>query len=139
MYGDIYLNIVGEERADHLPPMVAAHNKGIVVGIHNDVSSSGPDCLFTIWSAVNRKIMLGKKLGAKEKMYPYLAMQAFTSNAAYVYREENTKGKIPPGMLADLVELDQNPLTIDPDAIKDIKVVNTIKNGKVIYSKSSES
>jgi predicted amidohydrolase YtcJ len=41
-------------------------------------------------------------------------------------------------MLADLVELDQNPLTIDPDAIKDIKVVNTIKNGKVIYSRSVE-
>ena len=44
-----------------------------------------------------------------------------------------------PGMLADLVELDQNPLTIDSDAIKDIKVVNTIKNSKVIHSKSSES
>jgi predicted amidohydrolase YtcJ len=82
--------------------------------------------------------MSGKTLGTKEKMDPYLALQAFTSNAAYVYREENAKGKILPGMLADLVELDQNPLTIDPDAIKDIKVVNTIKNGKVIYSRNAE-
>ncbi|OJI04976.1 amidohydrolase [Polynucleobacter sp. MWH-Adler-W8] len=138
LYGDIYLDIVGEERADYFCPMVTAHNKGIVVGIHNDVPSSGPDCLFTIWSAVNRKTMSGKTLGTKEKMDPYLALQAFTSNAAYVYREENTKGKILPGMLADLVELDQNPLTIDPDAIKDIKVVNTIKNGKVIYSRNVE-
>ena len=83
LYGDIYLNIVGEERADHFAPMVTAHNKGIVVGIHHDVPSSGRDCLFTIWSAVNRKTMSGKTLEAKEKMNPYLALQAFTSNAAW--------------------------------------------------------
>ena len=46
---------------------------------------------------------------------------------------EGWKGSLEPGKLADLVILDRNPLTVDPAAIKDIKVVQTIKEGQTIY------
>ncbi|MEI7865188.1 MAG: amidohydrolase family protein [Chthoniobacterales bacterium] len=64
-------------------------------------------------------------------------MQGFTSNAAYQYKEERSKGKIATGMLADFVELDRNPLKVKLDEIKDIQVLRTIKRGKTLYAKPS--
>ena len=57
------------------------------------------------------------------------------SQVGVPYREESIKGSIRPGMLADLVELDRNPLKVDPDEIKDIHVIRTIKHGKQIYAR----
>lgn len=54
-------------------------------------------------------------------------------NAAYQYFEEDLKGSIKEGKLADLVILDSNPLKVDPLKIKDIKVLETIKEGKTIF------
>ena len=54
-------------------------------------------------------------------------------NAAYQYKEETSKGLLAKGMLADLVELDRNPLKVDPDDIKNIRVIQTIKHGKQLY------
>jgi len=61
------------------------------------------------------------------------ALKAITINAAYQYFEEKSKGSLEPGKLADLVILDGNPLKVDPMKIKDIKVIETIKEGKTIY------
>lgn len=133
LYGDVYLNILGEERAKNINPLASAQAKGVRSGIHNDSPSSGPNALFTIWSAVNRKTYSGKTLGPEQRIDPYLALQGLTSNAAYQYKEEASKGMIRAGMLADLVELDRNPVKVDPDTIKDIKVVRTVKGGKELY------
>lgn len=135
LYGDLYPSIVGEERSKNVSPLRSAHTKGVRIGIHNDIPSSGPNALFSIWSAVNRKTLSGKTLGAEQRIDPYLALQGFTSNAAFQYREESSKGAIRAGMLADLVELDSNPLKVAPDAIKKIQVVRTIKHGKELYSR----
>jgi predicted amidohydrolase YtcJ len=56
-----------------------------------------------------------------------------TVNGAYEYFEEDSKGTLAPGKLADLVILDRNPLKIDRMEIKDIKVVETIKEGRTVY------
>ena len=134
LYGDVYLGILGEERAKNINPLASAQARGVRVGMHNDSPSSGPDSLFSIWTSVNRKTFGGRTLGPEQRIDPYLALQCFTTHAAYQYREESRKGMIARGMLADLVELDRNPLKVDPDAIKDIRVVRTIKSGQVIYS-----
>ena len=126
---------MGEERAKNISPLRSASAIGARVGIHNDTPSSGPNALFSIWSAVNRKTLSGKTLGSDQRIDPYLALQGFTSSAAYQYKEESSKGSIRPGMLADLVELDRNPLKVDPEAIKDIHVIRTIKHGKQIYAR----
>ncbi|MEI6225705.1 MAG: amidohydrolase family protein, partial [Deltaproteobacteria bacterium] len=106
---------------------------GVRIGIHNDTPSSGPSAMFTVWSAVNRKTFGGRTLGPEQRIDPYAALRGFTTSAAYQYREESSKGTIAPGMLADLVELDRNPLKVDPDDIRKIQVVQTIKHGKQIY------
>jgi len=72
-------------------------------------------------------------IGPDQRITPLEALKAITINAAYQYGEERSKGSLEPGKLADLVILDRNPLKVDPMAIKDIKVVETIKEGKTIY------
>ena len=136
LYGDVFPRIVGEDRARNVAPLHSAHANGVRIAIHNDTPSSGPNVLFSIWSAVNRKTFGGKTLGPEQRIDPYLALQGFTTNAAYQYREESSKGAIAPGMLADLVELDRNPLKVDPDDIRNIQVIQTVKNGKPLYARS---
>jgi hypothetical protein len=130
LYGDVYLKILGEERAKNLSPLRTADKLGVKVGIHNDTPSSGPNALFSIWSAVNRKTFSGQTLGEDQRIDAYKALQGFTINAAYQYNEETQKGTLAKGMLADLVQLDRNPLKVGSDDIKNIRVIQTIKHGK---------
>ena len=134
LYGDVYNKVLGGERAANLSPANSANVKGITLSLHNDTPSSGPNVLFSVWSAVNRKTFSGQVLGPEQRISPYLALQGFTRNAAYQYREELSKGSLAPGKLADLVVLDQNPLKVAPDDIKNIQVLKTIKGGVEVYS-----
>jgi predicted amidohydrolase YtcJ len=134
LYGDTYIANLGAERASNVSPMNSANTKGVRIAMHNDTPSSGPNVMFSVWSAVNRKTFSGKVLGPEQSISPYLALQSFTSNAAYLYREEAIKGSISAGKTADLVVLDQNPLKVDPNEIKNIQVLKTIKAGVEIYS-----
>mgnify|MGYP001818781520 FL=1 len=61
-------------------------------------------------------------------------MNAITINGAYMYFEEDSKGSLEPGKVADLAILDQNPLKVEPLAIKDIKVMETVKAGKPVFT-----
>jgi predicted amidohydrolase YtcJ len=139
LYGDVYLKILGEERAKNISPLRSADRLGVKIGIHNDTPSSGPNVLFSVWSAVNRKTFSGKTLGEEQRIDAYKALQGFTVNAAYQYKEELSKGTIAKGMLADLVELDRNPLKVDPDEIKNIRVLQTIKHGKRLYNSEQQN
>ncbi len=133
LYGDVYLKILDEERAKNISPLGSANKLGVKFGIHNDTPSSGPNVLFSVWSAVNRKTLSEKTLGEEQKIDVYQALKGLTINAAYQYKEESTKGVIAPGMLADLVILDRNPLKVMPDDIKNIQIFETIKHGKRLY------
>ncbi len=133
MYGDVYRQILGDERASNMVPLNLAKTKGMQFGLHNDTPSSGPSALFTVWTAVNRKTYGGSTLGPDQRIDPYTALRGFTSVTAYQYKEEAFKGSIATGKLADLVQLDRNPLKVDPMEIKDIQVVKTVKSGKDLY------
>jgi predicted amidohydrolase YtcJ len=86
-----------------------------------------------LFSQVNRVTRSGQTLGPDQRVSAMDAIRSITINAAYQYFEEHTKGSLEPGKVADLVILDQNPLTVDPMAIMDLKVVETIKEGNTIY------
>jgi len=89
--------------------------------------------MFMMWSAVNRVSRGGEVIGADQRVTPLEALKAMTINVAMQYGEQANKGSLEPGKLADLVVLDKNPLKVEPMAIKDIRVVETIKEGKTIY------
>ena len=75
----------------------------------------------------------GSLIGGDERISPYDALRAVTVMAAYQIREEASKGILRRGKLADLVILDKNPLKVDPKTIRDIAVVETIKEGQTVF------
>ena len=134
-WGDIHVQNLGKERADFLSPMVSAKKLGLKPTNHSDATVTPIDPIFTIWTAVNRVSRSGAIIGQAERTTPYLALQAITSFAAYEFFDENLKGTLTAGKLADFVILDKNPLKVPPMEIKNIKVVETIKEGKTIFKK----
>ena len=135
-FGDTHILNRGKEQAFFESPMRAAIDKGLRPTNHTDFVVAPLDQMFVIWTAVNRISRGGVVIGPDQRATPMEALKAITINSAYQYSEESSKGSIEPGKLADLVILSGNPLTVPVDAIKDIKVVETIKEGKSIYKQA---
>lgn len=135
-WGDVHLANLGMERASQISASKTALNNNLGFTYHQDTPVIKPNMLETIWCAVNRITRDGVLLGENQKVNPYEALKAITINAAYQNKEEDIKGTIEEGKLADLVILSDNPITCDPMKIKDIEVLETIKEGKTLYTKS---
>jgi len=133
-FGDTHVKNLGKERAYFLSPMKTALALGLRPTNHTDFAVLPMDQMLTIWTAVNRTSRSGDIIGPDERVKPMDALRAITINAAYQYGEEKTKGSIEPGKIADLVILDKNPLKVNPNTIKDVKVLETIKEGQTVYS-----
>jgi predicted amidohydrolase YtcJ len=100
---------------------------------HHDAPVAKPDSMRVLDATVNRVTRSSKVLGPEHRVSPLIALKAQTIWAAYQHFEENTKGSIETGKLADFVILDRNPMTVDPLTIAGIKVLETIKEGTTIY------
>jgi len=133
-FGETHVRQRGQEQASFMSPMRAAIDKGLRPTNHTDFNVSPIDQMVVVWTAVNRVSRGGEMIGKAQRVTPLEALRAITINVAHQYFEEKTKGSIEVGKLADLVILDKNPLKVDPMTIKDIKVVETIKEGKTIYT-----
>ena len=135
-WGDIHVKNFGEERGNHISPVKDAMDRGLSVNFHQDTPVTKPYMMHSVWCAVNRISRNGTVIGADQKISVYDALKAVTINAAYEYFEEDSKGSIKEGKRADLVILDRNPLETEAMELKDIKVLETIKDGKTIYAVS---
>lgn len=134
LWGDWhYSSVFGSERASFISPANSALKAGIIFTIHHDAPVTPPDLITAVYAAVNRKTRSGRILGPDERITTIEALKAITINAAYQLQEEKIKGSIKEGKLADFVILDQNPLTIDPEKIRSIKVLETIKEDIPVY------
>jgi predicted amidohydrolase YtcJ len=132
-WGEEHVTNLGEERASFISPMKSALAKGLVCSNHTDFSVCPMDPMRVMWSAVTRQSRGGKAIGPNERIDRWESLKALTINAAWQIREEDTKGTIAAGKLADLVILDGNPMTVPVDRILDIKAVETFKEGKSVY------
>ncbi|TDQ18515.1 hypothetical protein DFQ04_0317 [Algoriphagus boseongensis] len=136
-WGDWHKQIIGDELGNKISPVKTALNKGLKVTIHTDAPVALPNLMRVVWTAVNRTSRSGAIIGENERLTPYEALQAITIWSAYQHFEEDKKGSLKEGKLADLVILDKNPLKVEPDAIKEIQVEETIKEGKTIFKRQS--
>ncbi len=127
---------LGTERGNHISPVKDAIDRGILVTFHQDTPVTKPDMLHSVWTAVNRMSQGGNRIGEDQAVDVYTALKAVTVNAAYQYFEEDSKGSIAKGKRADLVILDDSPLETDKMKIKDIKVLETIKDGETIFHRA---
>lgn len=134
-WGDTHIRNFGRERASRISPAASAGKAGLLYTFHQDAPVIRPDMMETVWCAVNRRTRAGELLGAEERVTAAEALYAVTAAAAYQYREEGEKGTLTPGKREDLVILDQNPLKTDPRHLRQIRVLETIKDGTTIFKR----
>ncbi|ABN60286.1 amidohydrolase [Shewanella baltica] len=134
-WGDVHIENVGLEKASFISPIMSAKAKGLVTSNHTDFNVTPLDPMFVIWTAMARETRNGVILGEHERADAYTALQALTTGPAYQIFEEERKGKIKAGLLADFVILDKNPMKVPVKDIRGIEVLETIKEGKTIYPK----
>lgn len=134
-WGDIHMKNFGPQRGVHISPVKDAFDRGLCVNFHQDPPVTKPKMLHSVWCAVNRLSREGNVIGPDQRIDVYHALKAVTINGAYAYFEEDSKGSLKEGKRADMVILDRNPMETEPMELKDIQVLETIKDGKTIYKK----
>jgi predicted amidohydrolase YtcJ len=132
---EAHLKNRGKAQAQYISPMRDAIDAGMKPTNHTDFVVAPLDQMMMLWSAVNRISRAGASVGPDQRIKPYEGLQAMTINVAAQYDEADAKGSIKENKRADLVILDKNPLKVAPMEIKDIKVIETIKDGKSIYKR----
>jgi predicted amidohydrolase YtcJ len=144
-WGDQHIGeFIGRERAERMVPARTAIDLGLRPCAHSDCPVCTPDDpvwpsnpLWGMACAVTRRTRSGADIGAAERVTAAEALRMYTINGAWAAFEEARKGSLEPGKLADLVVLGQNPLTVEPWAIKDVVVERTIIGGEIVFEKES--
>jgi predicted amidohydrolase YtcJ len=122
---------VGPDRAERMNPCRSAQDIGVAYTIHSDapVTPLGP--LHVAWCAVNRRTASGRLLGAHERIPVADALRAITLAAAWTLHLDGEIGSIECGKRADFAVLEDDPLEVAPEALKDIGVWGTVQDGRL--------
>ena len=129
-------SVAGPKRAENISPTGWLLERDMKFSIHSDAPVTFPNSMRVLHSAVNRTTRTGYIIGPQHRLSPMEALKAMTIWPAYQHFEEDHKGTLEVGKLADLVILDKNPLTVDRSEIKNIHVLETVKQGRTVYSSS---
>lgn len=136
-WGDVHVTNLGPDRAGFISPLKAAYERGLIVSNHSDFTVTPLNPFFIMWTAMARTTRGGAVLGADQRVGPYAALQALTTGPAYQMFEEDRKGRIAEGLLADLVILSADPMRAGVDGVRDITVVETLKEGVTVFDARS--
>jgi predicted amidohydrolase YtcJ len=134
-WGDWHRKSFGEERAAYISPAGDTARMGIPFTIHNDSPIVPPDIMRLIWIAVNRKTRSDFVLGPEQRLTPMQAIHATTLGAAYQYFEEDHKGSLEVGKLADIVVLSADPTTLARAKLLELEVEATYSHGRQVFLK----
>ena len=137
--GESFVLSLGAERAGRIMPMASYLRAGVpLVG-----SSDSPIADFNPWvgiyAAVARRTIAGRELAAEERIAPEAALRSYTATAAWALGLDGTRGTLTPGALADLVQLDRDPLGVSPEALRDTVVERTMVDGRWVYERGAEA
>jgi len=124
---------VGPELADNISPTGWCVKRGMKFSTHHDAPVAFPDSMRVLDATVTRRSRSGDIIGPAQRVDVLTALKAMTIWPAWQHFEEETKGSIETGKLADFVVLDKNPLEVDPETLDQIKVTETIKEGVTVY------
>jgi predicted amidohydrolase YtcJ len=137
--GDRYLKTVSDAQQEHLYPIGSMLKNGIAVGFGSDFPISDPNPLTGVYSAVTRMTEANNIVLPQQGISVSDALRMYTMEAAAAGFEEEIKGSIVPGKLADLVLLNEDPRRINARDIKNIRVLMTMLDGRVVYENDAPS
>ncbi|MGD9118929.1 MAG: amidohydrolase family protein, partial [Dehalococcoidia bacterium] len=133
--GNLMIGIVGEKRAAYHWPLKTLFDKGVRVTNSSDAPVTYPDWRQGVETAVLRKDKAtGTVLGADQCISVEQAIQSYTINGAWQDHQDDIRGSIEPGKLADFTIIGDDILTIDPNQIHAIPIIYTIVGGKIVYT-----
>ncbi|MGH9469911.1 MAG: amidohydrolase [Terriglobia bacterium] len=133
--------VLGPERMQYFQPYRSLFDAGVVVaggsdhmaGLDARAAINPFDPFFGMWMAATRQTVTGAVMEPGQRISREEALRMWTLNAAYLSFEENIKGSIEPGKLADFVITSKDYLSCPVEEIQQIKSVCTVVNGKVVY------
>jgi hypothetical protein len=133
--GDQYAENFGPERSRWLHPHKTMKEMGIIAGGNSDCPVTYYSPFVQMYAAVTRKTSSGQVVGPEEAISIMDAIRVYTWNGAYLSKDEDKLGSIEMGKLADVIVLDRDILSISVEELRDIEVLITIVDGKIVYEK----
>lgn len=131
-WGDIhYTQTMGPDRANRMDAAGTAHRLGVHYAIHSDAPITPLGPLFTAWCAATRRTASGRVLGEAERITVPDALRAITLGAAYTLKLDHEIGSIEVGKRADFAALEDDPMTVQAERLKDVPVWGTVSGGRV--------
>jgi predicted amidohydrolase YtcJ len=133
---------IGRERTSRTYPFRTFLNHGVRLAFGTDWPVAPLNPMLTIYAAVTRATLDDKNPGGwfpEQKVTVKEAIEAYTMGSAYAEFQEKSKGSITPGKLADMVMLSNDILSIDPGKIRDVKILKTIVEGKIVFDGNSSN
>ena len=136
-WGDWHLDqTVGPQAGMNISPTGWARKRGMIFSSHHDAPVAFPDSMRVLDATVTRRARgSGRIVGPEQRVDVITALKAMTIWPAYHHFEEKTKGSLEPGKLADFVILSKDPTKVESATIADIKVTETVKEGKTIFKR----
>jgi predicted amidohydrolase YtcJ len=128
-------SVLGPERAEHISPTGWLLERDMMFGSHHDAPVALPNSMRVLSATVTRRSRSGDILGPEHRVPVAAALKALTLWPAWQHFEEDSKGSIEPGKLADFVVLSDNPLAVPENQLEDLIVEQTIKEDRVIYQR----
>ena len=135
--GERYLCQVSAEQVPWLYPIKSWLEMGLRVAGSSDSPVAPPDPLVAMRAAVTRRSAGGDEVGPGAGISALEALEMYTIEGAYAAGQEESTGRIAPGMLADMVVLSDDPTRVNPEDMADIKVWGTILGGELIWQAGS--
>ena len=124
---------VGPVNAENISPTGWIRQRGLMFGTHHDAPVAFPDSMRVLAATVTRRTRSGDILGPHQRVDVMTALKAMTLWPAWQHFEEEDKGSIEVGKIADFVVLSDDPTAVDPETLANLQVLVTVKEDKVIH------
>lgn len=124
---------VGPELVKNISPTGWVRERGMMFSTHHDAPVALPDSMRVLSATVTRVSRTGKPIGPDQRVDVETALKAMTIWPAWQHFEEDRKGSIKEGKLADFVILSEDPTAVAPEVLDEIKVLETVKEGETVY------
>ncbi len=130
---------VGPVNGENISPTGWVLTRGMKFTTHHDAPVAFPDSMRVLDATVTRRTRSGDILGPQHRVDVITALKAMTIWPAYQHFEEQTKGSIEVGKLADFVILSKDPTAVDPETLDQLQVTETIKEGTTVFALAAQA